>query len=154
MTRVQPQEALCAHERKVLDPPLVRSAARHECSQVASVLLQQDPFGSDDTALTLTHPVSNEIVINSTRFRELLLEEVPFRKKYLTSMYWALTMVMKSPWLSPSMESEQLFACISLILGAMLFAMCALHSHISTRSACGFPARQYTVSSVPRQLWA
>ena len=73
------------------------------------------------------HPISNEIVLNTTRYRELL-DEVAFAKKYLTSMYWALTMVMKSPWLSPSMEAEQLFACISLIMGTMLFAMCVVCS--------------------------
>ena len=43
-------------------------------------------------------------------------------KKYLTSLYWALTMVMKSPWLSPSIRGEQIYASVTVIVGAMLFA--------------------------------
>ena len=35
----------------------------------------------------------------------------------------ARSMVMKSPWLAPSMGTEQLFACLTVVLGAMLFAM-------------------------------
>lgn len=42
--------------------------------------------------------------------------------RYITSLYWALTMVMKSPWLAPSIALEQIYASITVILGAMLFA--------------------------------
>ena len=61
-------------------------------------------------------------VLNRTRLRELYDEQVPLGKKYITALYWALTMVMKSPWLYPHTSGQQIYASIAVILGAMLFA--------------------------------
>ena len=38
-------------------------------------------------------------------------------------MYWALTMVMKSPWLAPARTSEQIYASVIVVMGAMAFAV-------------------------------
>ena len=84
--------------------------------KVVRALLHYDPFDSDDELLIL-----GDGSVNKTHLR-FLIDDVPMSKKYLTALYWALTMVMKSPWLAPSMANEQIFASIILILGAMLFA--------------------------------
>ncbi len=89
-------------------------------SKVATVLLEADVFELDDPLLTEAS-VHGDLAFNSTRLRERL-DQVPLQKKYLTSLYWALTMVMKSPWLSPSIASEQIYASFTVIIGAMLFA--------------------------------
>ena len=64
-------------------------------------------------------------VANQTLLEQLYQEEavVPLGKRYLTAVYWALTMVMKSPWLPPSRTSEQIYASIVVVLGAMAFAV-------------------------------
>ena len=48
---------------------------------------------------------------------------VGLSKTYVTSLYWALTMVMKSPWLPPRATGEQMFACSIVVLGAVVFAI-------------------------------
>ena len=48
--------------------------------------------------------------------------DLTYFKRYLTSFYWALTMVMKSPWKSPSTMAEQFYSCFTLILGSLSFA--------------------------------
>ena len=45
---------------------------------------------------------------NHTYLQELYeSNRVSLGKQYLTSLYWALTVVMKSPWLHPSQTTEQ-----------------------------------------------
>jgi CRP-like cAMP-binding protein len=89
--------------------------------QVARVLLQSDPFQSNDPLLFMPS-VDDSPILNGSHVRFLIDNEVSMDKQYLTSLYWALTMVMKSPWLPPSRANEQIFASIILVLGAMLFA--------------------------------
>ena len=64
-------------------------------------------------------------VANQTLLEQLYQEHdlVPLGKRYLTAVYWALTMVMKSPWLPPARTSEQIYASIVVVLGAMAFAV-------------------------------
>lgn len=88
-------------------------------AKAASVLLEMDLIEMDDALLI--DSVHGEGVSNTTRLRELI-DAVPLPKKYLTSLYWALTMVMKSPWLSPSIAGEQVYASFTVVIGAMLFA--------------------------------
>ena len=38
--------------------------------------------------------------------------------RYICSLYWALTMVMKSPWLPPKSTGEQMYACSVVVMGA------------------------------------
>jgi len=44
-------------------------------------------------------------------------------KAYLTSVYWSLTILMKSPWLAPTSTGEQIYASIVLVFGTILFAI-------------------------------
>ena len=59
---------------------------------------------------------------NATQLLEMYETEVGLGKVYMTSLYWALTMVMKSPWLPPQSSGEQAFACVCVIFGAIAFA--------------------------------
>ena len=83
----------------------------------AATLLQYNPMDADDELLVL--PTG---MLNKTRLYELFQTEVGMDKKYLTSLYWALTVVMKSPWLPPEMASEQVFSAIAIVASVMLFA--------------------------------
>ena len=85
--------------------------------KVVRALLHYDPFDSSDPLLV--NLVDG--TVNKTHLQRLV-DDVPMEKKYLTALYWALTMVMKSPWFGPSMANEQIFACVFVVLGAMLFA--------------------------------
>ena len=61
--------------------------------------------------------------IDSERvYEQQELYDVSLGKKYMTSLYWALTMVMKSPWLAPRPSGEQAFACLIVVCGAIVFA--------------------------------
>jgi len=59
---------------------------------------------------------------NHTRLYEIYEDSVGLGKRYLTSFYWALSMVMKSPWLPPTGGGEQFYSCCTLVLGTMAFA--------------------------------
>lgn len=52
----------------------------------------------------------------------LEMEDEDLSLKYTASLYWALTMVMKSPWFHPIAPGEFAFACIFIIIGCVLFA--------------------------------
>ncbi|KAL1524301.1 hypothetical protein AB1Y20_019204 [Prymnesium parvum] len=43
--------------------------------------------------------------------------------QYLSSFYWALTMLMKTPFVGPDTVLEKAFSCFIVILGAILFAL-------------------------------
>jgi len=43
-------------------------------------------------------------------------------QQYLSSMYWSLTTLMKTPWIGPDTVLEKVFCCICVVLGATLFA--------------------------------
>jgi len=43
--------------------------------------------------------------------------------QYLSSFYWSLTMLMKTPFVGPDTVTEKFFACFVVILGAILFAL-------------------------------
>ena len=88
--------------------------------RAAKVLLEVDELEHDTACLDYSSAQDN-IVCNSTQLRERI-NMVPLYKKYLTSLYWALTMVMKSPWLPPSIAGEQFYASCTVVIGAMLFA--------------------------------
>ena len=59
---------------------------------------------------------------NATALLAVYTQRVGVGKLYVTSLYWALTMVMKSPWLHPSSTGEQIFGCGIVILAAIMFA--------------------------------
>lgn len=62
---------------------------------------------------------------NASAVLEVYQQHVGVAKCYVTSLYWALTMVMKSPWLPPRSTGEQIFACIIVFFAAGMFAYCA-----------------------------
>merc|ERR1719473_996692 len=47
----------------------------------------------------------------------------PFTQQYMSSMYWSLTTLMKTPWVGPDTVAEKIYACLMVVLGATLFAM-------------------------------
>ena len=51
-----------------------------------------------------------------------LTEESPIMHQYMSSMYWSLTTLMKTPWVGPDTELEKLFASFAVVMGAILFA--------------------------------
>jgi CRP-like cAMP-binding protein len=42
--------------------------------------------------------------------------------QYLSSMYWSLTTLMKTPWVGPDTVGEKMFASLAVVMGAILFA--------------------------------
>jgi len=42
---------------------------------------------------------------------------------WLSSLYWAFTMLMKTPYVGPDTLSEKVFSCIMVIIGAIIFAL-------------------------------
>jgi len=42
--------------------------------------------------------------------------------QYLSSMYWSLTTLMKTPWVGPDTVYEKMFASLAVVMGAILFA--------------------------------
>jgi len=63
--------------------------------KTASVLLESDITEQPSSATGMDFFYEDE-AFNRTQLRERL-DEVSIAKKYITSLYWALTMVMKSP---------------------------------------------------------
>jgi len=51
-----------------------------------------------------------------------LTEDSPLSHQYMSSMYWSLTTLMKTPWVGPDTELEKLFASFAVVMGAILFA--------------------------------
>ncbi|KAL1507626.1 hypothetical protein AB1Y20_007245 [Prymnesium parvum] len=51
-----------------------------------------------------------------------LTEDSPLSHQYMSSMYWALTTLMKTPWVGPDTELEKTFASFAVVMGAILFA--------------------------------
>jgi len=49
--------------------------------------------------------------------------EASLAQAYLTSFYWALTMLMKTPMVGPETINEKIFACFTIAIGAILFAI-------------------------------
>ena len=47
----------------------------------------------------------------------------PFTQQYMSSMYWSLTTLMKTPWVGPDTVAEKIYASLMVVLGATLFAM-------------------------------
>ena len=43
--------------------------------------------------------------------------------QWLTSFYWALTMLMKMPNVGPDTLLEKFFSCVIVIIGAIFFAL-------------------------------
>eukprot|EP00854_Cymbomonas_tetramitiformis_P009957 gene9957-11789_t len=56
------------------------------------------------------------------RAPEPLTADSPITQKYLSSVYWALTMLMKTPWIHPDTVPELIAASVAVVLGAILFA--------------------------------
>ena len=53
---------------------------------------------------------------------EVLDADSTLAMKYSTSWYWALTMLMKTPFVGPDAVAEKVFASIAVVLGAIIFA--------------------------------
>jgi hypothetical protein len=51
------------------------------------------------------------------------LTVTPFSQQYMSSLYWSLTTLMKTPWVGPDTVEEKIFASLMVVLGATLFAM-------------------------------
>jgi hypothetical protein len=51
-----------------------------------------------------------------------LTEGSPLLHQYISSMYWSLTTLMKTPWVGPDTQLEKLFASFAVVMGAILFA--------------------------------
>jgi len=65
-------------------------------------------------------PYSDAVLLNVDDW-ELDLNDIDLGKKYVTSMYWALTMVVKSPWIAPGTTAEQIFSSFVIIIGTLAF---------------------------------
>lgn len=63
----------------------------------------------------------------------ILHADSPFSQKYLSSLYWALSTLMKTAWIGPDTVAEKVFAGVIVTLGAMIFAL--LLGNISTPPA-------------------
>ena len=46
-----------------------------------------------------------------------------FMQQYLSSLYWSLTMLMKTAYVGPDTFPEKALSCVLVLLGAMVFAM-------------------------------
>ena len=57
--------------------------------------------------------------------------DAPTAHEFVASYYWALTMLMKSPWVPPDTVAEKAFACVTVVLGAIVFAL--LLGNVSAR---------------------
>jgi len=53
---------------------------------------------------------------------EPLTNSSRFEHQYLSSMYWSLTTLMKTPWVGPDTVGEKMFASLAVVMGAILFA--------------------------------
>ena len=53
---------------------------------------------------------------------EPLTNASAFEHQYLSSMYWSLTTLMKTPWVGPDTVLEKIFASLAVVMGAILFA--------------------------------
>ena len=53
---------------------------------------------------------------------EPLTNSSRFEHQYLSSMYWSLTTLMKTPWVGPDTVVEKIFASMAVVMGAILFA--------------------------------
>ena len=53
---------------------------------------------------------------------EALTNASKFEHQYLSSMYWSLTTLMKTPWVGPDTVYEKMFASLAVVMGAILFA--------------------------------
>jgi len=49
-------------------------------------------------------------------------ETVEFWQKYMSSLYWSLTTLIKTPWVHPDTVGEKAVASIIVVFGAILFA--------------------------------
>ena len=49
-------------------------------------------------------------------------KDSPFEQQYLSAMYWSVTIFMKTPWVGPDTVGEKVFACFTVVTGAVLFA--------------------------------
>jgi len=73
---------------------------------------------SNSASFIMRHGVSwlsrvpGESLTNSSRFEH----------QYLSSMYWSLTTLMKTPWVGPDTVGEKMFASAAVVMGAILFA--------------------------------
>ena len=53
---------------------------------------------------------------------QTLTNSSSFGHQYLSSMYWSLTTLMKTPWVGPDTVAEKVFASVAVVIGAVLFA--------------------------------
>jgi len=53
---------------------------------------------------------------------QALSNATAFEHQYLSSMYWSLTTLMKTPWVGPDTVYEKMFASLAVVMGAILFA--------------------------------
>ena len=51
------------------------------------------------------------------------VSKTPFAQQYMSSMYWSLTTLMKTPWVGPDTVAEKVYASFMVVVGATLFAM-------------------------------
>jgi len=51
------------------------------------------------------------------------LTHTPFEQQYVSSLYWALTTLMKTSWVGPDTVLEKVYASGGVILGVIVFAM-------------------------------
>lgn len=42
----------------------------------------------------------------------------PFTQQYMSSMYWSLTTLMKTPWVGPDTVAEKIYASLMVVVGA------------------------------------
>ena len=86
----------------------------------------QAPFGASWILRvpSLAHP---EPLYPSVAVAASLNATAPYRadnlQQYITSLYWSLTMLMKTPVVGPDTLVEKIFSCFLVLLGAFVFAV-------------------------------
>lgn len=85
-----------------------------------------------------------------------------FSQQYLSSFYWAMTMLMKSPFVGPDTVYEKFFGCTMVVVGAVVFALLLgnVHGTINAVDRSGAQLRDTltqmsvfcTTRQVPRKL--
>jgi CRP-like cAMP-binding protein len=112
---------------KPCEPAADRTPPR--VSQVVPIILQDMSWDGYDglareprVAYAAGSPLWLPMRYNASTLLNVYETRVSLGKLYLTSVYWALTMVMKSPWLPPKSTGEQAVACLYVVMGAVTFA--------------------------------
>jgi hypothetical protein len=83
------------------------------------------PNATSNTVGELSHDFKLYLgnVLSALPDTQLLFDSNLFVQQYFSSLYWSLTMLMKTAYIGPDTVTEKYLACILVLLGAFVFAM-------------------------------